>query len=99
MEGKEPITKPEEILEALAAVKDIEIMRFAMEETKFLPKYFNAINHCMQTLGTIHDDIVSRLPPEVIEAERAKSGPPRNVPVAPKIIRPDEMPVGGPNGA
>ena len=93
MEGKEPITSAEDIRDAMDTIKAIEFMGFALEETAFKPKWFAAINKSMEILRHIHDDLVARLPAEVIEAERAKAMPSRPA-VQPKIILPTEAPNG-----
>lgn len=95
MDGKEPITEAKDIQEAMDTIKAIEFMGFALEETAFKPKWFAAITRSMDILRNIHDDLVSRLPAEVVEAERAKSMPRR--PETPKIVIPAGS--GAPNGA
>ncbi len=85
---KEPITEAADIRDAIETIKAIEFMGFALEETLFKPKFFGPISKSMEILKSIHDDLVSRLPPEVIEQEKAKQNPP------PKILRPDTISLG-----
>jgi hypothetical protein len=97
MDGKEPITTAQDIQDAMETIRAIEFMGFALEETSFKPRWFAAINKSMDILRHIHDDLIARLPPEVIEAERAKSQSPQaRPPVQTKIILPTDVPT--PNG-
>lgn len=89
MDGKEPITEPKDVANALEIIKSIEFMGFAIEETMYKPKFFNAINKCMWILREIHDDLVVRLPKEVIDEERMK-GQPKTSP----ILKPNTIPMG-----
>lgn len=93
MDGKEPITESKDILDALETVKSIEMMGYALESEKFPLRFGKGIFHCMDILRNIHDDLVSRLPPDVVKAEQAKANPPK--PGAPsRIITPDTVPMG-----
>lgn len=77
------ITEPKDQLDALETIKSVEMMRYALDETKFQLKWMQAIIHCMQVLGKIHSDLVFRLPAEVIERERAKQMP--SAPIKPEV--------------
>ena len=90
MDGKEPIVEAQDIQDALDTIKAVEMMGFALEGEKFPLKWSKAIFHCMDILRNIHDDLVNRLPQEVVQAEQAKAASPR--PPAPsKIITPDSV--------
>ena len=89
----EPITEPVDVQDALDTIRSIEFMGFALEETAFKPKFFESIQKSMKILRHIHDDLVSRLPAEVIEAERAKAMP-KPPAQGPKIITPDTQTAG-----
>ena len=78
MDGKEPLTEPKDILDALDTIKSIEMMGYALEEGEFKLKWGKAIFHCMDILRNIHDDLVARLPPDIIAAEQAKANPKLN---------------------
>lgn len=78
MEGNEveqlpKITDPKDIQEALETIKSVEMIGYALDEQEFKLKWAKAIFHGMEILRKIHDDLVSRLPPEVIQQEQAKS--------------------------
>lgn len=90
MDGKEPIQDAKDIQDAMDTIKAIEFFGFALEETSFKPKWFEAIKRSMDILREIHDDLVARLPSEVIAAERAKSNvpPPAERPVLRKTTEP-----------
>lgn len=83
MDGKEPITDPKDILDALKTIKSVEIMGYALEAEKFPVRFMNGIFHSMEILRNIHDDLVARLPPDVIAQEQAKGNP-----NAPKVVSP-----------
>lgn len=77
MDGREPIVEPKDIQEALETIKAVEIMGYALEGEKFPLRFGKGIFHCMDILRNIHDDLVSRLPAEVVQAEQAKAAPPK----------------------
>ena len=93
MDGKEPIVEAKDIQDALDTIKAVEMMGFALEGEKFPLKWGKSIFHCMDILRNIHDDLVSRLPQEVIQAEQAKAAPAR-APQSSPIIRANGAPVG-----
>ena len=93
MDGRELITDAKDIQDALETIKSVEMMGYALEGEKFPLKFGKAIFHCMDILRNIHDDLVSRLSPDVIAAEQAKSAPPK-APTQPPILRADTMPQG-----
>ena len=64
----------EEIKESLETIRSIEMMGYAIEEAKFPMKWAKGIFHCMEILRQMHDQLVQKLPPEVIDRERAKQG-------------------------
>lgn len=74
MDGKEPIVEAKDIQDALDTIKAVEMTGFALEGEKFPLKFSKAVYHCMDILRNIHDDLVQRLPAEVIKAEQAKAG-------------------------
>lgn len=90
MDGKEPITESKDILDALETVKSIEMMGYALESEKFPLRFGKGIFHCMDILRNIHDDLVSRLPPDVIATEQAKANPQAQRPPS-RIITPDTV--------
>lgn len=69
------ITDPKDIQEALDTIKSVEMMGYALDDQEFKLKWAKAIFHCMEILRKIHDDLVQRLPPEVIQQEQAKARP------------------------
>lgn len=82
MEGNEveqvaakQITDPKDIFDALETIKAIEMMGYAFEETTFKPRFFQGIMKGMDILRHIHDDLMQRLPADVIEQELAKAMP------------------------
>lgn len=85
----DPIVEAKDIDEALGTIRAIEMMRYALDETKFNLKFSRPIYHCMDILTGIHVDLVSRLPQEVIERERAKASAPPS-----PILRANTMPKG-----
>lgn len=89
MDGKEPIVEAKDIQDALDTIKSVEMMGFALEGEKFPLRFGKGIFHCMDILRNIHDDLVSRLPAEVVQAEQAKAAPPR-----PPIIKADTIVAG-----
>ena len=89
-ENKLPITEPKDVIDALETIKSIEMFGFALEESTFKPKWFASINKSMDILRHIHDDLVARLPPEVIESERMKNQPPKPSP----LLKPNTVPMG-----
>ena len=93
MDGKEPITDAKDIADALDTIKAIEMMGYALEGEKFPLRFGKGIFHCMDILRNIHDDLVSRLPPDVIQAEQAKANPQAPKPPS-RIITPDTVPLG-----
>jgi hypothetical protein len=92
MDGKAPIVESKDILDALDTIKAVEMVGFALEEQTFKLKWSKAIFHCMDILRNIHDDLVSRLPPDVIAKEQAKANPSKAAPS--KIITPDTVTAG-----
>lgn len=85
MDGKKPITETNDIKEAVDTIKAIERMGYALfgdpqNPTIFPPMQFKILDaepilRCMKIMREIHDDLASRLPPEVIAAEQAKVAP------------------------
>ncbi len=80
MEGNEAeqlpkITEGKDIMDALETIKCVEMVGYALDEQEFKLKWAKAVFHCMEILRKIHDDLVSRLPPEVIQREQAKANP------------------------
>lgn len=93
MEGNEveqlpKITDPKDIQEALETIKSVEMIGYALDEQEFKLKWAKAIFHGMEILRKIHDDLVSRLPPEVIQQEQAKSRPAGtgHTPIKPEVV-------------
>jgi hypothetical protein len=89
MDGREPIVEAKDIQDALDTVKAVEMMGYALEGEKFPLRFGKAMFHCMDILRNIHDDLVSRLPKEVIEAEQAKAHAPK-----PPVINRSTVPMG-----
>jgi len=80
MEGNEveqlpKITEAKDIADALETIKSIEMIGYALDDQTFKLKFATGIFRCMDILRKIHDDLVSRLPPEVIQREQAKANP------------------------
>lgn len=73
--GDEPQLAGTAITEALETIKSIEMIGFMMEDIEVKLKYAKAVFHCMNILRDMHDQLVIRLPKEVIEQERAKQQP------------------------
>ena len=92
MDGKEPIVEAKDIQDALETIKAVEMMGYALEGEKFPLRFGKAIFHCMDILRNIHDDLVARLPPDVVKAEQAKANPNRSQ--SSPIIRADTVPAG-----
>lgn len=67
------LTDAKDIADALKTIRFIEVMGYALEEQSFKLKFSESIFHCMNILRDMHDQLVARLPPEVIEAEQAKA--------------------------
>lgn len=72
-EEAKKLETPQEIEEALQTIKSIEMMGFFMEETTAKLKFAKGIFHCMDILRDMHDQLVARLPPAVIQQEQAKA--------------------------
>ncbi len=73
--------------EALDLIRDIEMLGFFFNEIDVKMKYAKSIFHCMDVLKVMHDDLVSKLPKEVIEAERQKQSAPKPS----QIIKPNGL--------
>lgn len=74
MDGNGNAVDAQEVTESLETIKSIEMMGFFMEEAEVKLKWARGIFHCMDILRQMHDQLVSKLPPEVIDRERAKQG-------------------------
>lgn len=72
--GSETMEYTDEIKESLVTIRSIEMMGYFLEEAEVKLKWARGIFHCMEILRQMHDQLVAKLPPEVIDRERSMQG-------------------------